>query len=86
MVVKIDEQKRKRMSREQINDNYKGKWVFLTNITDNPYSAIPAIIADSSYEDRKQGIYKEFNDSAKYGLTGHVSLLLSPDMAGFEVF
>ena len=86
MVIIIPEQDRVAMSRKAIKEAYDGKWIFLIQIKNSPeYSAIPVVIADKPYEDREQGIYNQFQ-SAECGLTGHISLLTTSGMLGFEVF
>jgi len=81
----IPENERRVISAAKIKEMYDGKWIFLTNIKDNPYTAIPVIIADKPYEDRGKGIYRQFSEDAMYGLTGHMDLLFSASMLGFEV-
>lgn len=85
MVMIIPENERKAINGAKIKQLYDGKWIFLTNIKDNPYTAIPVVIADKPYENREKGIYKQFSEDAKYGLTGHLDLLFSASMLGFEV-
>jgi len=86
MVSTIPVNERKAMSKEEINNAFNGRWIFLTNIQESPYSAVPVIVADSPYEGSEEGIYKEYFDSDDYGITGHTSLLLCTSMTGFEVF
>lgn len=86
VVTIISEQERKRMRMNEIKEEFDGKWIFTVNTETNPFSAIPAVVADKPYEDRDRGIYIQFNDEARYGTTGHVSLLTGARMFGFEVF
>ena len=86
MVSTIPVGERKAMSKEEIRNAFNGRWIFLTHIQDDPYSAVPVIVADSPYEGSESGIYQEYMDDNSYGLTGHTSLLLCASMTGFEVF
>jgi hypothetical protein len=86
MVIPIPKEEQKRMSYEAIEKSYDGKWVFLIDIIDDPFSGIPVIIADEPMEDAEEGIYKQFTSSALANgtLTGCVSLLkLTPSISGF---
>jgi len=86
MYYVIPEHERKSMSKKEIREVYSGKWVFLTNVKDNPFSAIPTVIADKSYGGTEDGIYEQFEDVSEYGTTSYISLLLSASMLGFETF
>ena len=85
MVTIIPEQERKRMGMDEIQAAFDGKWVFLVQTNDVPFSAVPVVIADEPYEGSENEIYEQFSDSDANGITGHVSLLLSASMLGFEV-
>jgi hypothetical protein len=37
---------RKAMSMEEIKKVYSGKWIFSIHTKDNPFSAVPVILAD----------------------------------------
>jgi len=58
--------KPKRMSREQISEEFQGKWVFLVGMEGPLYrpfeSAIPIVIADKPFEGSETGIYKRLHD------------------------
>jgi hypothetical protein len=77
MVVQVSKEEQKRMSYEAIEKKYDGRWVFLVDIIDDPFSGIPVVVADSPMEGSERGIYKEFLDNADANGTfaGHVSLL-----------
>jgi hypothetical protein len=86
MVSTIPTNERRAMSKEEIRNTFNGRWIFLTHIQDNPYSAVPVIVADAPYEGSEEGIYQEYLGSDNYGITGHTSLLLCTSMTGFEVY
>jgi hypothetical protein len=86
VVSTIPANERRAMSKEEIRKAFDGRWIFLTHIQDNPYSAIPVIIADTPYEGSEEGIYQEYLSNDIYGTTGHTSLLLCASMTGFEVY
>ena len=56
----------KRMSRKQIIEEFKGKWVFLVDLYGPKFgwfeSAVPVVVADKLFEGRETGIYKKLND------------------------
>ena len=85
MVSTIPKQERRAMSRDEIRDTFNGRWIFLTHIQDDPYSAVPVFVADSPYEGSEDGIYQEYLNNDNYGITGYKSLLLCAGMTGFEV-
>ena len=85
MVSTIPTSERKVMNKKEIKDIYNGKWIFLTNIQDNPYSTVPVVIADAPYEGSEDGIYQDFIGNDDYGTTGYTSLLLCASITGFEV-
>lgn len=83
MVTLIPENERKMMSYEDIKSEYKGKWIFMVKVTDNPFWAMPVIIADKWWEDYDKGIYRDLSDDVDSGATMHLSLLGdAPDMLG----
>lgn len=86
MVTVIPKQERKRMGMEELQAAYDGKWVFLVQTEDVPFSAVPVVVADEPYEGSESELYEQFSDGKENGVTGHVSLLLSASMLGFEVF
>ena len=86
MVSTIPTNERKAMSKKEIKDTYNGRWIFLTNIQDDPYSAVPVVVADAPYEGSEDGVYQEYIGNDNYGTTGYTSLLLCASMTGFEVF
>ena len=86
MISTIPATERKAMSKEEIRRAFNGRWIFLTHIQDDPYSAVPVIVADAPYEGSEDGIYQEYLNNDIYGNTGHTSLLLCTSITGFEVF
>jgi len=55
----------KRMSREEIKNEFGGKWVFLVDLEGPPYgwfdTAVPAVMADKLFEGQETGIYEKLN-------------------------
>jgi len=57
----------KRMTREEIREEFQGKWVFLVDLDSaSPFerfeTAVPAVVADKLFEGSETGIYKELNE------------------------
>jgi hypothetical protein len=73
----IPENARKRMSREEIHQEYDGKWLYLIHVELNPFYAVPVVVADDWWEDRETGIYQSFRSDISNGATMHLSLLKS---------
>jgi hypothetical protein len=89
MITEIPVHERKRMSQEGIQTEYDGKWVFFTNVNEDPFSAIPVVIADEPMEGAEQGIYKKFIEEAEAErtMTGQISLLKwTTSITGFVTF
>ena len=81
----------KRMTRELIDETFKGKWVFLARLEPPPLAhyetAVPLVVADMPFEGNETGIY----DMLSFVLNGdHMEIWYTPDnyMASpmFEVF
>ena len=81
----IPEQERRTMDMDEIKTIFDGKWVFSIHTEDDPFTAVPVIIADKPYEGSEEGIYGQFNDSEQNGYTSYTSLLLTSNILGFEV-
>jgi hypothetical protein len=84
----VPENERKVMTEGQLEKKYRGKWVFLTNVTDYPFSGIPAVVADAPMEGCEKGVYKPFFDAADSAgvATGEISLLNCPMcVSGFNI-
>ena len=86
MVSTIPENEQRAMSKEEIKEAFNGRWIFMTHIQDDPYSAVPVVIADTPYEGSEDGIYQDYVNDERYGVTGYTSLLLCASMTGFEVY
>ena len=69
----------KRMTAEEIQTQFKGKWVYLTNCEstegDRLISGIPRVVADKQAEGVEEGIYKIYKNFEIYGETSSYSLL-----------
>ena len=81
----------KRMSPEQIMNEFKGKWVFLVDLDGPPFgwfkSAIPAIVADEPFEGSETGIYDSLTDKYNGNTTDWSFLPNELNVFGFsEVF
>jgi len=84
-MYEVFRENRKRIPYSQINEIYKGKWVFLVNLEGielvynseaggmeycDPTSAEVLIVADRAYEGAESGIYQELKDNPSlYGST-----------------
>ena len=59
------------LTRQEINAQYDGKWVFLTNCEFTPGSTlicgIPRVIADKQAEGVDEGIYDIYKDTEQFG-------------------
>ena len=66
------------MTADDIKREYRGYWVFLTNISCSDegkfLSGIPVVIGDMAYDGAEDGIYTQFEDP-KYGSCRDMSLL-----------
>ena len=66
------------MTAEEIEREYGGYWVYLTNVTCSEegrfLSGIPVVIGDMAYDGAEDGIYAKFDDP-KYGRCRDISLL-----------
>jgi hypothetical protein len=60
----------KYMTAEEIQTNYMGKWVFISNAemsdTMDFIGGTPQIVADEIYEGHEDGFYNEFLNNDKY--------------------
>ena len=84
----IDEKKRKRMTLEEIENEFDEMWVYTVNCNMNSNNkiidAIPVIIGDAIFEGVQDGIYDKF-DEEKYvprcdiNLTAPVKLTFIPE-------
>jgi hypothetical protein len=54
------------MTRKQIKEEFKGKWIFLVDLEGPQFgwfdTAIPAVVADKLFEGRETGVYKRLNE------------------------
>ena len=83
MVKILSKGEQRTMTREEINSVYDGKWIFMINVSLNPFVATPIIIADDWWEDHESGIYEQLKSDEKNGATMHLSLLKNQvDMLG----
>ena len=66
------------MTAEEIEREYRGYWVYLTNVTFSEerklLGGIPVVIGDMAFDGAEDGIYDEFNDP-QYGFCADMSLL-----------
>ena len=64
MVTILENQRR--MSREEIANEFKGKWVFVVDLDGPKYgwfdTAVPAVMADDVFEGYETGLYDRLND------------------------
>ncbi|MCL2014594.1 MAG: hypothetical protein FWG69_06360 [Oscillospiraceae bacterium] len=85
MVTILENQRR--MNREEIVEEFRGKWVFLVDLEGPPLgrfeTAIPAVMADDVFEGRETGIYDRLNEEYN-GNTADVTYLRNlPNPFGF---
>jgi hypothetical protein len=83
----LSENRRRRMTREELGKEFDGKWIFLTQIVDEPFSAVPTVIADTPMEGSEDGVYDSFIETASLegGATGELSLLKwTVSISGFK--
>jgi hypothetical protein len=56
----------KRMTRKQIKEEFKGKWIFLVDLGEPQFgwfeTAVPAVVADKLFEGRETGLYQKLNE------------------------
>ena len=64
MVTILENQRR--MSREEIANEFKGKWVFVVDLDGPKYgwfdTAVPAVVADDVFEEYETGLYDRLNE------------------------
>ena len=69
----------KMMTREEIAEEYNGKWVFLTNCEFTPGNklicGIPRVITDKQADGVGDGIYEVYKNVEQYGETYGYNLL-----------
>jgi len=80
MYTVVPKKKRKSEKIEDIVYDHDGKWLYLTNVEykdmherDQMTGGVVVVVADSKFEGKEKGIYKEF-DKLKYCDLGEVDL------------
>ncbi|MCL2500740.1 MAG: hypothetical protein FWE90_10480 [Defluviitaleaceae bacterium] len=77
----------KRMSIQEIDDSFDGKWVYVVNCERNEryktIAGVPVIIADGPFEGVEDGIYAPYDDES-YGTK--LSHTLLPSLNFFASF
>jgi hypothetical protein len=71
------------MSANDIEKEYDGKWVFITNAEYSPHmkflGGIPVVVADNIFEDQADGFYDEFKDK-KYAPRTDMDYTNAPEL------
>jgi len=72
----------KMLSREEIDQAFRGKWVYIVNAMLTPndmlIEGVPVVIGDAPFDGVEDGIYDQF-DGKEYGQSCSYTLLKQPN-------